>query len=101
MDDALKREIKDKISFIIEPLEILGVYSDPFRDPRGNIMSIVFICLMIDDLKNKYINDLEKINWISLKELNNYNLAFDHKIILQDYSNWRVQKSTYWSSKLR
>jgi len=101
VEDALKREIKEEVSLNIEPLEILGVYSDPSRDPRGNIMSIVFICLMIDDLKDKSTNDLEEIYWINFKESDNYDLAFDHKIILQDYSNWRFQKSTYWSSKLR
>jgi hypothetical protein len=33
--------------------------------------------------------------------LDTFNLAFDHKIILEDYLKWRNHNSTYWSSKIR
>ncbi len=101
VEEALKREIKDKVSLNIEPLEILGVYSDPIRDPRDHIMSIVFICLNMDDLNGKNCDNMTEMHWINLTDLGNYNLAFDHKIILQDYCKWRDQNSTYWSSKIR
>ncbi len=101
VEEALKREIKDKVSLNIEPLEILGVYSDPIRDPRDHIMSIVFICLNMDDINGKNCDNMTEMHWINLTDLGNYNLAFDHKIILQDYCKWRDQNSTYWSSKIR
>lgn len=101
VEDALKREVKEEVSLNIEPLEILGVYSDPKRDPRDHIMSIVFICLTMDELKGKAGDDALEMYWINLNEIDNYNLAFDHKIILHDYLKWRDQNSTYWSSKLR
>ncbi|MDQ6724035.1 MAG: NUDIX hydrolase [Thermoproteota archaeon] len=102
VEEALKREIKDKVSLNIEPLEILGVYSDPIRDPRDHIMSIVFICLNMDDLKGENDdNNIAEIHWINLTDLGNYNLAFDHNMILQDYCKWRDHGSTYWSLKIR
>ncbi len=101
VEDALRREVKEEVSLDIEPLEILGVYSDPSRDPRDHIMSIVFICLTIDDSKGKAGDDASEIYWISLNELDNLNLAFDHKMILEDYLKWRNHNSTYWSSKIR
>jgi 8-oxo-dGTP diphosphatase len=101
VEDALKREIKEEVSLNIEPLEILGVYSDPSRDPRDHIMSIVFICLIIDDVKEKAGDDAAEIFWINLDKLNTFDLAFDHKIILEDYLKWRNHNSTYWSSKIR
>ena len=57
VEDALKKEIFKKVSLNIEPLEILGVYSDSNRDPRDHIMSIVFICLIIDDLNGNSGNN--------------------------------------------
>ena len=45
--------MNEEVALNIEPLEILGVYSDPNRDPRDQIMSVVFICLIMDYLKGK------------------------------------------------
>ena len=100
VEDALKREVKEEVSLSVEPLEILGVYSDPNRDPRGHIMSVVFICLTLGDLNGKAGDDAKEMHWISLNEFENHDLAFDHKKILQDYVKWRQHNSTYWSSKL-
>ena len=43
VEDAVRREAKEELSVKVEPIDILGVYSDPNRDPRGHIMSITFI----------------------------------------------------------
>ena len=99
VEDALKREVKEESSLNVEPLEILGVYSEPTRDPRGHIMSVVFICLTVDDLSGKAGDDAKEMHWINLSEFEKLDLAFDHKKILQDYIKWRRHNSTYWSSK--
>jgi 8-oxo-dGTP diphosphatase len=33
-EDAMIREAKEETSLVVEPIAILGVYSDPQRDPR-------------------------------------------------------------------
>jgi 8-oxo-dGTP diphosphatase len=43
VEDAAKREVKEETSLDIVLLEILGIYSEPKRDPRGHVMSTVFI----------------------------------------------------------
>src|SRR5262245_22944104 len=43
VEDAAKREAREETSLDIELRDILGVYSDPKRDPRGHIMSTVFV----------------------------------------------------------
>jgi 8-oxo-dGTP diphosphatase len=101
VEDAIKRVVIEEVVLNIEPLEILGIYSDPNRDPRDHITSAVFICLIIDDLKGKSGDRLTERYWIHPDELNNYDLAFDHGMILEDYFNWRINNSTYWSSKVR
>jgi 8-oxo-dGTP diphosphatase len=101
VEDAIKRIVIEEVALSIEPLEILGIYSDPNRDPRDQIMSIVFICLILDYLNGKAAAGLKERYWIHPNELKNYNLAFDHNLILEDYFNWRITNSTYWSSKMR
>ena len=73
----------EEVALSIEPLEILGIYSDPNRDPRDQIMSVVFICLIMDYLKDKAGNGLKERYWIHPTELKNYNLAFDHRKFLR------------------
>ncbi len=100
IEEALRREISE-ISLTIEPLEILGVYSDPARDPRNHILTIVFICLILDEKAAKAGDDASEIHWINLNDFKNIELAFDHKMIIEDYLKWRDNNSTYWSSKMR
>ena len=46
---AAKREVMEETALDVELVDILGVYSDPNRDPRGHIMSTVFIGLISRD----------------------------------------------------
>ena len=100
-EDALRRKVKEETSLNIEPLEILGVYSDPNRDPRGHVLSTVFICLIVDDSDGKDGKCSGEICWIKLNEIDGNAYSFDHKIIIEDYLKWRSNNSTYWSSKNR
>lgn len=43
IEEAARRELKEETSLDVELTDILGVYSDPKRDPRGHIISTVFI----------------------------------------------------------
>ncbi len=101
IEDALKREVKEETSLSIEPLEILGVYSDPDRDPRYHVISSVFVCLIMDGMNGKDGYDARGRCWVNINEIENNTYAFDHKMIIQDYLKWRIQNSTHWSSKIR
>ena len=48
VEDAVRREAEEELLVKVEPIDILGVYSDPNRDPRGHIMSITFIAKIIN-----------------------------------------------------
>ena len=115
VEDAARREAKEETSLDIEPIEILGVYSDPRRDPRKHIMSIVFIARIIDDNNNEAKaeakDDAEQIEWMTLEDIDKKEFGFDHKKILLDYKKWLQQAGgeeggggvaasrTFWSSK--
>lgn len=81
VETAAIREAKEETGLDVSLTRLLGVYSNPKRDPRGHTVSIVFIGhaqgspRAMDDARNVGLFTLE-----ALPEL-----AFDHAEILQDY----------------
>jgi len=83
VEDALIREMKEEINLDVKIEKLLGVYSDPKRDPRLHTVSCVFVCSANsipragDDAKEAFIYKLEDIPWSEL--------VFDHAKILKDF----------------
>ena len=82
VEDAIVREMREETGLNVEPQEIVGVYSDPHRDPRGHTVTIVFSLIKIGG-KIKGGDDASLARFISLDKLPP--LAFDHSQILEDY----------------
>lgn len=80
VEEAVIREAKEETSLDIEIIRLLGVYSDPKRDPRGHTVSICFIAAGYGDLKAG--DDAESVNLVDIYNLPE--LAFDHKKIIED-----------------
>lgn len=103
IEEAARHELKEETSLDVELTDILGVYSDPKRDPRGHIISTVFIGHVpsIDNAKNKARaqDDASEIQWIELSMIDNESLAFDHRNILSHYKIWKEPGGTFWSTK--
>jgi ADP-ribose pyrophosphatase YjhB (NUDIX family) len=100
VEDAARREAREETSLEVEPIEILGVYSDPKRDPRKHVMSIVFVAIIVGG-KAKAGDDALDIEWTELEGLVDSEIAFDHLQIINDYRHWKATGSTFWSSKRR
>lgn len=83
----------------MELTDILGVYSNPQRDPRGHIMSTVFIgqVLSNENAKNraKAQDDASELEWIDLSTVDDKRLAFDHKIKMQEIAEEMGLKVVY------
>jgi len=98
VEDAVRRETEEELLVKVEPIDILGVYSDPHRDPRGHIMSITFIVKIITG-ELKVGDGVAELKWIEFNNLEKIKLGFDHLKILSDYETWKKNRGTYWSSK--
>ena len=98
IEEALIREMKEETGVDVKPKEILGVFSDPKRDPRGHVISTVFICDYIGKLKAG--SDAGRVSLCTVEEALSMELAFDHHFIIQCYQQWLNRKGTYWSKKV-
>jgi 8-oxo-dGTP diphosphatase len=42
VEEALRREVEEETGLKVEPVKLIGVFSNPKRDPRGHTVSIAF-----------------------------------------------------------
>ena len=83
VEQAALREAKEETGLDVVLTGLLGVYSDPRRDPRFHTLSIVFTANAMDLSKLKANDDARQARLFSLDDLPE--LAFDHGRILRDY----------------
>jgi ADP-ribose pyrophosphatase YjhB (NUDIX family) len=110
-EDAMTREAKEETSLVVEPIAILGVYSNPQRDPRMHTISVTFITRIVQGNEDAR-DDAAALQWINVEDeldslILSKQIAFDHSKILNDYKKWikaaqdSVERKnlTFWSTK--
>lgn len=82
VEDALRREMKEELAISVEIKKLLGVYSDPKRDPRGHRITIAFL---IERIRGEIKLDFEASDYkfFSLNRLPQ-KIGFDHREIIND-----------------
>lgn len=83
VEDAAVREAKEETGLDIKLTQLVGVYSDPDRDPRGHTVTIAFLSKIIGGTLNSN-SDAKDAKFVDISELKNMKLAFDHNEILKD-----------------
>jgi 8-oxo-dGTP diphosphatase len=81
VEEALVREAHEETGLQVEPLEIVGVYSKPGRDPRGHTVTIAYLCKRVGG-SLRAGDDAAEALWFPLDSLPD--LAFDHSEIIKD-----------------
>lgn len=81
VEDAVIREIFEETGLQTNIVKIIGVYSDPKRDPRGHIITLAYLLKI---KKGDIISgdDASDVRFFSLNKLPL--LSFDHEIIIND-----------------
>ena len=82
VESAVMREMREETGLLTRVSGLLGVYSDPSRDPRGHTVSVVFIVEMVGGVLQAG-DDAAAASWFPLDDLPP--LAFDHARIVSDY----------------
>jgi len=79
VEEAAVREAAEETGLDVELLDMVGVFSDPGRDPRGHTVTICFIGMGHGTLKAS--SDAQDVGLFDLDDLPH--LAFDHEMIIQ------------------
>ena len=81
IEEAVRREAKEETGLDIEILSLIGVYSNPKRDPRGHVVSVSYLAEGHGELISGSDAQSAEV-FFALEELPP--LAFDHENIIRD-----------------
>lgn len=83
VEEALVREMQEETNLDVRISSLLGVYSDPKRDPRFHTASVVFVAKAQGQPKGG--DDAKTAKVYALEEIPMDQMVFDHGTILKDY----------------
>jgi 8-oxo-dGTP diphosphatase len=82
VEDACRREAQEETGIVVGSLRLVGVYSDPHRDPRGHTVSVGFGTVLPQAIAPQLGSDAAGAEWVA--DWRSVELAFDHAQILAD-----------------
>ena len=82
VEAACRREVREEAGLELGELRLLGVYSDPGRDPRGHTVSIAYLTLLPGAPQPLAGSDAAAAEWVD--NWRDRDLAFDHARIIAD-----------------
>ena len=80
VEEAAYREAAEETGLAVEVARLVGVYSDPERDPRGHNVSVAFLARVLSGELSGATDAAEA----SLLDPDTVELAFDHRRIIAD-----------------
>lgn len=87
VEDGCRREVREETGLEVSALRLVGVYSDPNRDPRGHTVSAAFIATLPEAAVPTAGDDAADAEWVGAWRAQP--LAFDHAKILEDAEKLR------------
>jgi len=84
IEEACIREAYEETNINIKLIKLIGVFSEPKRDPRGHTVSIAFLCEPETTYeKPQAKDDAIALEIVPLPKISSLKLAFDHLEIIK------------------
>ena len=84
VEDACIREAYEETNLNVRIIKLIGIFSDPKRDPRGHNVSVAFLCEPLSENETpKAKDDAVAIEILKLEQLSSKRLSFDHIEIIK------------------
>lgn len=93
VEEALWREMEEELGIKVRIKKLIGVYSDPKRDPRYHTVSVVYLCQKTKG-KIRLSNEASEFKYFSLKNLPQ-KIGFDHRQIINDFTARQKLRSNF------
>lgn len=87
VEAGCRREVREETGLDVDDLRLVGVYSDPSRDPRGHTASAAFLALLPEVETPTAGDDAAAAEWVG--NWRETPLAFDHAQILEEAEKLR------------
>lgn len=85
IEQVAVRELREETGIEEASLQLLGVYSEPGRDPRDWVVTVAYVAPLPTGAHPVAGDDAAAVQWFEIDEaLTLPNLAFDHNRILSD-----------------
>jgi len=81
LEDAAAREAEEETGLAVEIVRLVGVYSDPERDPRGHNVSVAYLAHAPGGNEPSAASDAAEVSFLDPSTVE---LAFDHHRIITD-----------------
>ncbi|WP_273846381.1 NUDIX hydrolase [Rubrobacter calidifluminis] len=81
VEQAARREVREETGLEVELERLVGVYSEPARDPRGHNVSVAFLAHPVGDAGPRGSDDASEALLLDPAVVE---LAFDHDRIIRD-----------------
>jgi len=82
-EEAVIREVGEEINLKVNVVDLIGVYSDPKRDPRGHVISLTYIAEYVAGTP-KPKDDAKKVHLYTLTEAMKLDMVIDHGQMLMN-----------------
>jgi 8-oxo-dGTP diphosphatase len=89
VESAAVREAREETGLAVRLLTLLGCYSDPARDPRGQTVSLVYVA---EATGTPAAADDARAVAVCAPDAPPAPLAFDHALVLEDYRRYRASR---------
>jgi len=84
IEKACIREAYEETNINVKLIKLIGVFSDPNRDPRGHTVSIAFLCEPLSKTEIPLAkDDAQSLKIVPISKLTSLKLAFDHLDIIK------------------